>query len=137
MLVIVGILYFARYENYGEQESQLAAEAARWASVNYAAPSGTLQTWSQSQATGELANGSGDVTAPLKVYLYYPSGTSCTAGAVGCEVRACAVATVKLLPMLGSVTSVTMAQTATMRLEQTASNWTASTSGMPTSCPQT
>lgn len=132
ILIIVGILTFGRYTNYANQETQMAAEAARWASVNVDPSSTqTLQAYVQSQATGELLNGSSDVTSPVQVYLYYPTGSS---NAVGNAVRACVVSTVKLLPLLGSGTSDQIAESATMRLEQTATNWSASSS-VPSACP--
>lgn len=137
MLIIVGILTFGRYENYSNQETQLAAEAARWAAVNVN-PSGsqTLQAYVQSQTSGELLNGSSDVTSPVQVFIYYPTGSS---NAVGNPVRACVTATVKLLPMLGAVTSATIAQTATMRVEQAATNWstTNNPASVPSQCPMT
>jgi Flp pilus assembly protein TadG len=136
MLIIVGILTFGRYENYSSQETQLASEAARWASVNTnpSTTSQTLQAYVKAQTTGELLNGSSDVTTPVQVYIYYPTGSSNT---VGSSVRACVTATVRLLPMLGSVTSATIAQVATMRIEQAATNWstTNNPSSMPSQCP--
>jgi Flp pilus assembly protein TadG len=137
MLIIVGILTFGRYMNYSIQETQMASMAARYAAVNNN-PSSTLslQSYVKSQATGELANGSNDVSSPVSVYLYYPTGSSNT---VGSPVRACVVATVKLLPMLGAGTSVQLVQSATMRIEQSASNWsTSNNSGsVPSQCPTT
>lgn len=136
LLIIVGILTFGRYENYSNQETQLAEEAARWAAVNSnpSTSSQTLQSYVQSQATGELENGSSDVTTPVQVYIYYPTGSSNT---VGSSVRACVTATVKFLPILGTVTSATIAEVATMRIEQAATNWSTSNnpSSMPSQCP--
>jgi Flp pilus assembly protein TadG len=137
MLVIVGILTFGRYENYANQETQLASEGGRWASVNVnPSTSQTLQAYIQSQTTGELLNGSSDVTSPVEVFIYYPSGSSNT---VGNSVRVCVTATVRLLPMLGSVSSATIAEVATMRIEQAATNWSTSNnpSSMPSACPTT
>ncbi|MGH3266043.1 MAG: hypothetical protein ACRDNS_29080, partial [Trebonia sp.] len=112
---------------------QLAEEAARYAAVNHnpAAPQ-SLQSYMKSEAQPELQNGSGDVS-PVKIYIYYPSGST---GAVGDTVRACVVTTVQF-PFL-SIGSGTMAQTATMRIEQaqSASQWTPdSVSSLPSSCP--
>jgi Flp pilus assembly protein TadG len=132
LLIVVGILTFGRYTNYSNQETQLASEAARWAAVNYDPPgTGTLQAYVQSQTTGELQAGSSDVSSAAAVYIYYPTGSSNT---VGSSVRACVTATVKLLPMLGAATSLQLVETATMRVEQVATTWTAST-GVPTQCP--
>jgi Flp pilus assembly protein TadG len=137
MLIIVGILTFGRYENYANQETQLASSGARWASVNVnPSTSQTLQAYIQSQTSGELLNGSSDVSSPVEVFIYYPTGSSNT---VGNSVRVCVTATVRLLPMLGSVSSATIAEVATMRIEQAATNWSTSNnpSSMPSACPTT
>jgi Flp pilus assembly protein TadG len=121
MLLVVGILTFGRYMDYTQQETQLASEAARSAGVNFNPPgTETIQAYIAAQATGELLNGSSDVTTPIQVFLYYPTGSSNT---VGSSVRACVTATVRLLPILGAVTSVQLVETATMRIEQAATNW--------------
>jgi Flp pilus assembly protein TadG len=135
MLIIVGILTFGRYMNYSSQETQMAAEAARWAAVNVnPSSSQSLQSYVQSQATGELLNGSSDVTSPVQVYLYYPTGSSNTAGS---SVRACVTATVRLLPMLGAGPTDQIVETATMRIEQAATNWSTSNNpaAVPSQCP--
>lgn len=133
ILFILGILYFGRYEDYSNQETQLAEEGARWASVNNnPAASGTsLQSYIQSQAQPELQYGSNDVTA-AKVYLYYPS----TSGAVGQPVDACVVTTVRY-PFFGlSSASQTVAQSATMRIEVAANKWTPDAlASIPSACP--
>jgi Flp pilus assembly protein TadG len=135
ILLILGILYFGRYENYSNQATQLSEQAARQASVDITPGTGTsLQTYIQAQATGELQAGSGDVTVPLAVYIYYPTVSNPSPGTVGSQVRACLTATVRL-PFLGGATQL-ITQYATMRLEQveTASEWTPNTS-WPASCP--
>lgn len=134
ILIFSGILYFGRYEDYANQETQLAEEGVRWAAVdNNPSSSGqTLAAYIQSQAQPELQYGSGDVSSPVAVYIYYPnSGT----GAVGGPVRVCVVATFQL-PFINS--SETVAQSATQRIEvaQTSSQWTPSAT-VPSSCPQT
>lgn len=130
MLVIMGILYFGRYLNYANSQTQMAELAAREAAVNVNPGSGTLQAYVVSQAPSELQTGSSDVTTPVAVYIYYPSGSS---GAVGSSVRACVTSTVKFLPIIG-VGSTNITETATMRVEQAASNWTVSSSP-PSQCP--
>jgi Flp pilus assembly protein TadG len=135
MLLIVGILTFGRYMDYTQQETQLASEAARSAAVNFNPPgTQTIQAYITAQATGELLNGSSDVTSPIQVFLYYPTGSS---NAVGNSVRACVTATVRLLPILGSLSSVQLVQTATMRIEQAATNWatTDNPATVPSQCP--
>jgi Flp pilus assembly protein TadG len=133
LLIVMGILYFGRYESYANDEQQLASSAARWASINANPGSGssiTLQQYVAQQASPELKNGGGDVTA-IKVYLYYPSGST---GQVGQAVRACVTNSLNFIPILGLASS-TMLQTATMAVEQSpASNWTPDTS-VPSQCP--
>ncbi len=53
ILIILGILYFGRYEDYANQETQLAEEGVRWAAVNNnPSTSGqTLQQYIVSQAS--------------------------------------------------------------------------------------
>jgi Flp pilus assembly protein TadG len=135
LLILFGILYFSTFLNYSTDETHLAAEAVRYAAVNNnPSSSQTLQSYMASQATPGLQATSNMVTSPVKVYLYYPTGSS---GAQGTSVRACVTATVAYLPYLG-FGSATIAQTATMRVEQTASNWSTSnnpTSTVPSQCP--
>jgi Flp pilus assembly protein TadG len=141
ILIILGILYFGRYENYANQETQLAGEAARSAAVNFNPPgTQTIQAYIQAQAQGELLAGSSDVTAPAQVFLYYPTGSS---NAVGNSVRACVVSTTKYPSQIDGGASVPLVQTATMRIEALATNWTAGgttagggfTTTIPTACP--
>lgn len=127
ILIILGITYFGRYMDYTNQMTQLAEEGARWAAVDYNPPGvPTLQSYLRSQVQGELAVGSSDVSGPLAVYIYYPTGNTQTAPAgtyngtfnlVGNSVRVCIVATVRY-PFLGTngITS-TIAKSATMRIE--------------------
>ena len=138
ILIILGIIYFGRYEDYSNQMTQLAEEGARWAAVNSnpSTSSQTLQTYIQSQAQPELQAGSSDVTSPAQIWIYYPTGSS---NAVGNEVRVCVVATVKY-PFFGlGGTSSTMAQAATMRIEQAdTTSWSTAnnpTGTMPSQCP--
>jgi Flp pilus assembly protein TadG len=140
--IILGILYFGRYESYSNQETQLAEEAARWAAVD-ANPSGNttkLQAYVVSLATPDLQATSSDVTSAVKVYAYYPTGST---GAVGTQVRSCVTATVSV-PFLGA--SYTIAQNATMRVEQAqtappastgSTGWTPDvTANVPSQCPK-
>lgn len=133
ILIVMGILYFGRYESYANDEQQLASSAARWAAINANPGSGsslTLQQYVAQQASPELQGGGGDVSA-IKVYIYYPSGST---GQVGQAVRACVTNSVNFIPVLG-LSSSTMVQTATMAVEQSpATNWTADSSP-PSQCP--
>jgi uncharacterized protein (UPF0333 family) len=136
MLIIVGILTFGRYVGYSNQQTQLASQAARSAAVNFDPPgTQTIQDYTRTQATGELLNGSSDVTSAVEVYLYYPTGSS---NLVGQPVRACVVSTVNLLPLLGAGPSLHIVESATMRIEQTATTWSTAgnpVGGVPTQCP--
>jgi Flp pilus assembly protein TadG len=128
LTIVLGIFYVGRFINYANDETHLAAEAARFASVNVN-PGTTIQSYVRQQASPELLTTSTDVPTPIQVYLYYPTGST---GQVGGAVRACVTATVHYIPFLG-IGDTTIAQTATMRLEQTASAWTTDTP--PASCP--
>lgn len=138
MLIVMGILYFGRYESYANDEQQLASSAARWASINAnpGSSSGlTLQQYVVQQASPELTHTSNDVTA-IKVYIYYPSGST---GQVGQPVRACVTNTLNFIPVLGLASS-TMVQTATMSVEQAQSGssnpWTPDpVANVPSQCP--
>jgi Flp pilus assembly protein TadG len=135
MLILMGILYFGRYINYTNDATGLASSAARSASIN--ANPGTssglrLQAYYEQQASPELAKGSSDVSA-VKVYVYYPSGST---GAVGQPVRACVTTNVNFIPLLG-LTNSTIVETATMSVQNSAATspaWTADPS-VPSQCP--
>ena len=130
--IILGILYFSRYEDYSNQETQLAEQAVRYAAVDHNPSSTlTLQSYVKTLAQPELQYGSNDVS-PVKVYIYDPTGST---GAVGDTVRACVVTTLQFPMGLGAGT---LAQNATMRVEQaqTSAQWTPdSTSSLPSQCP--
>jgi Flp pilus assembly protein TadG len=128
LLIIVGIVAFGRYMNYANQEQQMAAQGARLAAVAYD-PTGavTLDSYIVSQALGGLGTQSGDVTSAVQAFVYYPTGQTCSPSAcnvAGNQIRACAVATVSLLPIIGGG-SLKLVQTATMRVE----------TALPTSSP--
>lgn len=131
ILIILGIIYFGRYMDYSNQLTQLAAQGARWASVNSNPGSpATLQTYIQSQAQQELASGSSDVTA-AKVYIYYPTGSS---NIVGSSLRVCVSSSFNF-SFLG-IGSQSVAEYTTMRIEATDSAaFTAdSTGSLPSGC---
>jgi Flp pilus assembly protein TadG len=117
LMFILGILYFGRFEDYSNQATQLAAQGARMASVNAAIPTGyaSLQAYLQSQAQPELASGSNDVTQ-ARVYIYQPSSEG-SVWSQGKQDRVCVTFTMTFPTPLATPSS-TVAQTATMRLEQ-------------------
>jgi Flp pilus assembly protein TadG len=140
IMIIMGIVYFGRYEDYNNQLTQLAEEGARWAAVDYAPSSGTLQSYVVAQGQPELASGSADVSQ-AQAYVYLPSGSSY---ATGQPIRVCVVSTVRYPALITTMTS-TLVQAATMRIEQvnqvngTPTNpYSAGNSGsIPAACPQT
>jgi hypothetical protein len=113
LLVVVGILSFARVMNYNEQATHLVNEAARYAAVDQVpagAPS-SLGSWVRAQAVGELSNGSGDVTGTPSVCVIYPQGA-----AVGNPVQITLTFHWHWVPFL-KLGDSTITQTADMRLE--------------------
>ncbi len=133
MLIVYGILWFGRYEDYSNQETQMAEEGARLAAVNSnpgstTVPTATLQNYIQAQAQPELQAGSSDVTSAAKVYIYYPTGSS---NAVGSSVRVCVMATFKY-PFLSL--SENVAELATMRIEQADTTAFTADTTLPSGC---
>jgi Flp pilus assembly protein TadG len=116
-LVLFGITDFGRIMNYWNDENQMAAAGARSAAVNYQPPSGTLQSYIQSQAdTGELRNGTGAVTQKATV-------TIITTGNVGDPVTVCVTSKFRPFRILGIGPSITTHGSATMRVEQAATSY--------------
>lgn len=129
ILLILGILYFSKYENFANQETQLAEQGVRLAAVN-SNPTTSSQTLAQyiaSQASPELAAGSGDVTTPVQAWIYNPTNQSTT-------VRVCVAATVRF-PTPIYTASAQIVEYASMHIEQTNTVWSSSTTGLPSGCP--
>jgi Flp pilus assembly protein TadG len=123
ILIVLGILYFGRFEDYANQETQLAEEGARMAAVNTTPPTTagctsptTLACYLQAQAQPELQKGSSAVSSAAKVYIYQPTGITY---AVGNSVRVCVVSTFTFPSPIGTP-STQVAMAATMRIEDTA-----------------
>jgi Flp pilus assembly protein TadG len=132
MLIVMGIIFFGRYESYSNQMTQLAEIGARNAAVDYTPSSGTLAQYIASQASGELANsGSQDVSAlTARVQCYQSDGTTTTTTcAQGTAVKVCTTATVHF-PFL-SVKAGTIAQKATMLVEQAGETSSATSASAP------
>lgn len=137
LLIVLGIIYFGRYEDYANQETQLAEEGVRWAALNNN-PSTTgqnLNAYIQAQAQPELQGGSSDVSAAT-VWVYQPTGATYRQGQ---PIRVCVATTVRFPTPIGSP-AVTIAQAATMRIEVASGSSLPSTigtgtSGMPSQCP--
>ncbi|MDQ6836113.1 MAG: pilus assembly protein [Actinomycetota bacterium] len=143
LLIILGILYFGRYENYSSQETQLVEQGVRWAALNTNPGTGsgqTLQQYIVAQAQPELRNGSNDVTQSARIWIYQPTGATYQ---IGQPIRVCITAVVNFPSPMGTPTA-TMAQSATMRIEQLASGGYPYTAGNysgqstpPSQCPTT
>jgi hypothetical protein len=131
LTVVLGIFYFGTFLSYSNNQTNMASEAARAAAVNFI-PSGgvSIQQYVRAQASPGLLTTSTDVATPVQVYLYFPLGST---QVVGGSVRACVVSVVHYIPILGLGNS-TIAQAATMRLEQTPT-WTPDLSP-PAACTQ-
>jgi Flp pilus assembly protein TadG len=120
LLIILGILYFGRYESYSSQMTQLAEEGARDAAVDYAYPYQyqNLAAWIAGQATGELAAGNGSTVQQVSVDVDCGNPGHSTPCMAGANARVC-VSTQVQFPGLNGVGGVTIEQSATMRVEQT------------------
>jgi Flp pilus assembly protein TadG len=121
LLIVMGIIFFGRYESYSSQMTQLAEVGARDGAVDFTPASGNLAAYIQSQATGELAGGSQDVQQ-LSVRVQCWSTATTPAPVASCTVtpattvHVCTQAVVQFpfLPIKAS----TIAQKATMLAEQ-------------------
>jgi Flp pilus assembly protein TadG len=135
IVIILGIVYFGKYEDYSNQATQLAETGVRYAAVDNC-PTGcsSLASYIVSQASPELANGSGDVTKAT-AYIYLPTGVTYL---VGNQIRVCIVSTVRYPTPAGTL-SFQLTQAATMRVEaKDAAGMTAFSSSTPaasTNCP--
>jgi len=126
LLLLFGMLDFGKAFNYWIDETHLANEGARWAVVNKNPGSGTLQQYIQGQGDSpELRNGGTSwVPSPAQVCISFPSGSS----NVGDPVEVTVTVGYNWMPFLGSrlsTTNVTVAGTATMRLEAKPTNYAA------------
>jgi Flp pilus assembly protein TadG len=131
LLIIGGIVYFGRYENYSNQVTQLAEQAARYASVNSSVGAGTLQAYIQAQAPIELQTQSGDVTKKVAVWV------GCLPAACvpnNSAVTACVTATVSYPSILGALGTSTLVGKATMLTAVTPSSTSWVSSGTSPPC---
>ena len=136
MALLLGIFDFGRALNYWNDANQMAADGARFAAVNRN-PGGTtenFQNWLRKQAdTGELYNGSQNVTIPVRVCVRFKdtNGDAITTNA-GDAVEVEVHAKYSLLPLVDFGTHLNITGRATMRLEQKATNVT--TANNPAAC---
>jgi Flp pilus assembly protein TadG len=129
VLLLFGMLDFAKAFNYWIDETHLANEAARLAVVNKnPAPSGTtLQEYIRDQATTpELRNGgTASVTSPLAVCIEFPAGTSNVGDPVKVTVETNYQWLGVITDQIPGLTSATIRGQATMRLEVQPTNYSA------------
>jgi len=136
IVIILGIVYFGKYEDYSNQATQLAETGVRYAAVD-SCPTGcsSLASYIVSQGSPELANGSSDVTKAT-AYIYQPS--SATSYITGQPIRVCIVSTVRYPTPAGTL-SFQLTQAATMRIEQKdaggIAGFSSSTPASSTNCP--
>jgi Flp pilus assembly protein TadG len=129
MLVLFGLLDFAKAFNYWNDQTHLAAEGARWAVVNSNPGGGqSLQQYLQQQAdTSELRG-------LATVCISFPSGTS----AVGDPVTVTVKSRYTWLPFVSSKAGLspttTITGSATMRLEAPPTAYSPGSGGTGT-CP--
>lgn len=136
LMMLFGIIDFARALNYLNDSNQIAAQGARLAAVNNNpnAPS-SLQTYLNGLAdTAELRTGSNQVTSPISACIDLPANKGSvpvnSTGKVGDPVRVVVTSQFKLLPIVGLGT-MTLKGDAVMRIERAPSNWTPDLSCTP------
>jgi len=134
-VILFGILDFGRILNYDNDLNQMAADGARFAAVNRIPPAvngctGTSMTdrIACQADTAELRDGSGAVTAEASAVVY-------TTGNTGDPVKVCATATYQPFTILGLGPTIHLRGSATMRLEQDASNYTPDGADPTADCP--
>jgi Flp pilus assembly protein TadG len=140
MLLVLGIIFFGRYENDSSQATSLAELGARDAAIDYGIPYSvngstagtysTLANFIQGQATGELT-GTSDVSKVGVTIECYTSGAPAACPTVlsasnPSSVSVCVQSTVQF-PFLGH--GSTLMEKATMRIEQPQSAATVATGG--------
>jgi Flp pilus assembly protein TadG len=132
LLILFGVLDFAKAFNYWIDETHLANETARWAVVNTNPGSGvSLQQWALSQAdSAELRNGgTAAVPSPAQICISFPTNAQTgTSGQVGDPVQVTVSTGYNWLPFLSgrlASPSIAVSGTATMRLEALPTNYSA------------
>jgi Flp pilus assembly protein TadG len=139
LLILFGIIDYAKAWNYTNDMTHVANTGARFAAVNNnpgaALPTAeTLQQYIASQSeSAELRNG-GSSSIPNRAFVCidFPDGTAAAGHPVRVRVRA-EYAFIPFLPnWMGGSTSVNLTGSSTMRLEQTPTNY--STADNPAGC---
>jgi hypothetical protein len=127
VLLAFGISQFGLALNTVNDDTQVASEGARYAAVNYFPNGPSLQSWVKSHA------GTGLLTSGTTVCVTFPQAPDGTTGQVGDPVTVTVSTSFSWQPLHGISlltggtvpASSTLTGTATMRLEQTPSNYAA------------
>jgi len=120
LALLFGIIEIGRAYNYWVDQTHLANQAARFASVDHRPVAGqTITQYVRGQGTtSELRGGTGHVSPGLRVCIS-------TSGAVGDPLTVTATSTYNWIPILGlDAVSTQIVGRATMRVEKTASQYT-------------
>lgn len=122
LLLLFGLIEVGRAYNYWVDQTHLANEAARFASVDHRPDSAqTITQYVRGQGTTpELRDGTNHVTSRLRVCIN-------TSGVVGDPLTVRATSTFHWIPLLNDVTdivSTNIVGTATMRVEKAPTNYT-------------
>ena len=124
LLILLGVLDFARVLNYWIDETHVAAAGARSAVVNQI-PSDcgavSLQQCIFSRLDTAELKGKGSVPNPAQVCIAFPGANN--PPKVGDPVKVTVTATYNWLKFLGLGTSSTITGSSVMRLEQVPSNY--------------
>jgi Flp pilus assembly protein TadG len=136
LLILFGIIDFAKAWNYTNDMTHVANTGARFAAVNNN-PGGTTQTLqqyivSQSESSELRTGGTSSISTAAFACIDFPDGTAAAGHPVRVRVRV-EYAFIPFLPnWMGGSTSVNLTGSSTMRLEQTPTNY--STAGNPAGC---
>jgi Flp pilus assembly protein TadG len=120
LLLLLGMFDFGKAFNYWIDGTHLSHEGVRFAAVGKnPGPGASLAESIKERAdTAELVNGGDSVSTPMEVCVTFPDGTS----RVGDPVEVTVEFTYEFLPyinaMVPSLTTKTVTNTSTMRLEQ-------------------
>ena len=117
LMLLFGIVELGRAYNYWVDQTHLANQAARFATVDRSPSGGSIGAYVKAQGTtAELRNGSGQVGPALSICFSLPSGTS----NVGDPVKVEAKSTFHWIPILGlgGLTTTNISGSATMRIEK-------------------
>lgn len=120
LLLLLGMFDFGKVFNYWIDGTHLSHEGARYAAVGKnPGPGGTLADSIKSRAdTTELRNGSTSVTGPVRVCVSFPEGTARVGDAVQVDVEFTYEFLGYVNTMVPGLTSATVNNTSTMRLER-------------------